>query len=76
MSDLSRVGNYQVLAFAYWVILHAFLSSAEFFQNRLFRKIPAGANQFGSRSGPTFVGSRPFAKKRQQMNFLLIVGKE
>ena len=24
--------------FAYWVILHAFLSSAEFFQNLLFRK--------------------------------------
>ena len=30
------------LLFAYWVIFHAFLSSADFFQNQLFRKILAG----------------------------------
>ena len=28
--------------FAYWVILHAFLSSAFFFSNHLFRKILSG----------------------------------
>ena len=30
------------LLFAYWVILHAFLSSADFFQNQLFRKVLSG----------------------------------
>ena len=30
------------LFFAFWVILHAFLLSADFFQNQLFRKILSG----------------------------------
>ena len=29
-------------SFAYWVILHAFLSSAYLFQNQLFQKILSG----------------------------------
>ena len=29
---------------AYWVILHAFLSSADIFQNKLFKKILLGSN--------------------------------
>ena len=56
--------------FAYWVILHVFLlSSADFFQNQLFRKKNSGIPseyQFGSRSGqrfcPVWSGSKLFAK--------------
>ena len=31
-----------VFVFAYWVVLLVFLSSADFFQNQLFRKILSG----------------------------------
>ena len=42
--------------FAYWVILHAFLSSADFsFKINFFEKNPLSAKQYGSRWG--FVGS-------------------
>ena len=41
--------------FAYLIILHAFLSSADFFQNQLFKKFfqqyHQSAKQFGSMSG-------------------------
>ena len=44
--------------FAYWVNVHAFLLSANFFQNQLFEKLfqeyHQSVKQFGSRSGPTF----------------------
>ena len=47
-----------VLTLAYWVILHAFLSSADFFQNQIFRKIlsgiPSDCQTVGSRSGLMF----------------------
>ena len=43
---------------ACWVILHAFLWSADFFSNQLFRKILSeyhlNIKRIGSRSGPTF----------------------
>ena len=38
----SPVGMGPYFLFAYWVILHAFLSSADFFQNQLFGKILSG----------------------------------
>ena len=44
--------------FAPWEIFHAFLSSADFFQNELFRKILSGlppeCQTIRPRSGPTF----------------------
>ena len=44
--------------FAYWVIMHASLSSADFFQNQLLRKLFQEKHQsvkrFRSRSGLTF----------------------
>ena len=48
------------LLFAYWLILHALLSSADFFQNQLFKKFfqeyHQSVKQFGSRSGRHIVG--------------------
>ena len=43
----------------YWVIVYAFLSSADFFSKAAFSKNPfkdyhRGIKQIGSRSGPTF----------------------
>ena len=39
MSSVSSSVNIWLKLFAYWEILHAFLSSADFFENPLFRKI-------------------------------------
>ena len=36
------IHNLHCELFAYWIILHAFLSSVEFLQNQLFRKIISG----------------------------------
>ena len=57
--------------FAYWAILHAFMSSAEFlsksgFLKKIFQECYKSVKQFGSRSGPTFgrawSGSKLFSK--------------
>ena len=42
--------------FAYWLILHAFLSSADFFQNQLFQKILSG---IGSECKTVWIHIRP-----------------
>ena len=50
----------QGLLFACWVILHAFLSSADAFQNQHFRKnlsgLPSESNRFDSGQAQHFVG--------------------
>ena len=47
-----------LLTLAYWVILHVFWSSADFFQNQLFSKFfqeyRHSGKHFGSRSDPAF----------------------
>ena len=48
------------LALAPWEFFYAFLSSADFFQNQLFRKLLSGilrVKQIGSRLGLTFCGA-------------------
>ena len=39
-------------SFAYWVILSCFLSSADYFQNNIFRKNIQENHQSVKRSGP------------------------
>ena len=39
---LHPVTFFMVSFFAFWVILHAFLSSADFFQNQHFQKMLSG----------------------------------
>ena len=75
MSDLSRVGSYHVLAFCLLGNFACIFFAVDFFQNQLFLKIPSGANQFGSRSGPTFCRVQTICKSRQQTTFILIVGR-
>ena len=55
---------------ACWVILHAFLSSMDFFftyffKKKIFQEYHLNFKQFGSRSGPNFV--RTVCKGYQQM---------
>ena len=42
MLEVPLSGGLTKILFASWVIFHAFLPSADFFQNQLFRKILSG----------------------------------
>ena len=56
---ISDNDKYQTLVswlFAFWEIVHAFLSSADFFQNQLFRKILSG---IASESQTNWIQIRP-----------------